>query len=332
MFPLYDARGNRYCVATPGDLRMFDLPQAAACAARSSQEWTRKVVEHVCSPDKFPAFFRRSGRKYVSDGLLVGPFSAGGAFELLIVNTDGTLAERSGNGLSIFSQFLVDSGRIARTDAFSIRILHPWKQAVNVCVVPGNRRGQEGFWIDMGLPAIGPESVNASFAPIGMSQHNGRDVSRVPELERIDAAWTRSVFVGIDNPHCVTFLNGVEELPSMALLASLTTALAAVANDSESGEARGAGRPCRNGVNLQWAASVAPNEVEARVFERGEGPTASSGTSATAVASAARYLRLVTGEIVNVAMPGGVAPVRFDEKNGHIHRVMLFGVAECKSV
>jgi hypothetical protein len=30
---------------------------------------------------------------------------------------------------------------------------------------------------------------------------------------------------------------------------------------------------------------------------------------------------------VNVVMPGGVAPVRFDERNGILERVMLFGEA-----
>jgi len=57
------------------------------------------------------------------------------------------------------------------------------------------------------------------------------------------------------------------------------------------------------------------------VFERGEGWTKSSGTSATAVASAARHLGLTTASTVSVVMPGGVAPVRFGE------RVALFGEA-----
>jgi len=64
------------------------------------------------------------------------------------------------------------------------------------------------------------------------------------------------------------------------------------------------------------------------VFERGEGPTLSSGSSATAVASAARELGLIEAKTVNVRMPGGVAPVRFDERNGSLARVMLFGVAQ----
>ncbi len=103
--------------------------------------------------------------------------------------------------------------------------------------------------------------------------------------------------------------------------------LAAIANSTESDGLRGAGRPCQNGINLQWACVMGPDSIEARVFERGEGPTLSSGSSATAVATAARKLGLVDAKTINVKMPGGVAPVRLEERNGSLARVMLFGEA-----
>jgi diaminopimelate epimerase len=52
-------------------------------------------------------------KSHRSDGLLIGPFQSAPPFDVLIVNTDGTLAERSGNGLTIF--FPVVAG--ARADA-----------------------------------------------------------------------------------------------------------------------------------------------------------------------------------------------------------------------
>jgi diaminopimelate epimerase len=104
--------------------------------------------------------------------------------------------------------------------------------------------------------------------------------------------------------------------------------LSAIANSTESDGMQGAGHPCKNGINLQWASIVGPDTIDARVFERGEGPTLSSGSSATAVASAARKLGLLDARTVNVRMPGGVAPVRFDERNGSLERVMLFGEAQ----
>jgi diaminopimelate epimerase len=81
------------------------------------------------------------------------------------------------------------------------------------------------------------------------------------------------------------------------------------------------------GVNLQWAARASGNRVLARVFERGEGPTASSGTSACAVACAAWCAGWVEGAEVAVVMPGGTVPVRLQTQAETVLSVSLFGAA-----
>jgi diaminopimelate epimerase len=262
---------------------------------------------------------------------LVGPFADGHAFALLIANTDATLAERSGNGLTIFSQWLIDTGRADRSGAFLLRVYHdrPGSPFVEARIEAGNREGHEGFWIDMGVPAYGLATVGAAPEHVAISEFDGRIVARVFDLEKIEPSWTCSQFVNVGNPHCVTFLRSPDLLPSMAQLGSdnWLPRLSAIANSTESDGVRGEGRPCKNGINLQWACVTGPDSIEARVFERGEGPTLSSGSSATAVACAARKLGLVDAKTVNVGMPGGVAPLRFDERNGGLERVMLFGEA-----
>ena len=330
----YDARGNTYFVASPEEVGGFaDLPQTAAEAARTRGRWARCAVERICGRPNASAGFETGGAKpYRSDGLLLGPFQDEGAFALLIVNTDATLAERSGNGLTIFSQYLVDSGRTNRSDAFFLRIYHdaPGSSFVEARVEAGERDGRKGFWIDMGVPTYGSAAVGAAPEHIGISEFKGRVVTRVFELEKIEASWACSQFVNVGNPHCVTFLNSPEQLPSMEQLGSgnWLPRLSAIANSTVSDGVRGAGRPCKAGINLQWACVTGPDGIDARVFERGEGPTLSSGSSATAVASAARKLELLDAKTVNVRMPGGVAPVRFDERNGSLARVMLFGEAQ----
>lgn len=334
MAAFYDARGNTYFVASPEEIRGFaDLPQTAAEAARTRERWARRAIERICGRADASAAIESGGAKrYRSDGLLVGPFAEARAFGLLIVNTDATLAERSGNGLTIFSQCLVDSGRAGRADAFCLRVYHdaPGAPVVEARIEAGEREGHKGFWIDMGVPAYGLAAVGAAPEHVGVSEFEGRIVARVFDLEKIEASWSCSQFVNVGNPHCVTFLKSPDLLPSMEQLGSAKwlPRLAAIANGSQSDGVRGAGRPCSNGINLQWACVVGPDRIEARVFERGEGPTLSSGSSATAVASAARKLGLVDANAVNVRMPGGVAPVRFDERNGSLVRVMLFGEAQ----
>jgi len=335
MADFYDARGNTYFVASPDEIGEFaDLPRTAVEAAKTRERWAVRAIERICGRSNVSKAIGTIGaKKHLSDGLLVGPFPDKHGFGLVIVNTDGTLAERSGNGLTIFSQFLVDTGQANRTDAFFLRVYHdrPPSSFTEARIEAAVRDGQPGFWIDLGIPTFGPSAVGASPEYIGVSDFEGRSVSRVFELEKIEALWTCSQFVNVGNPHCVTFLHSPDLLPSMEQLGSeqWLPRLSAVANSPESDGIRGAGRPCKNGINLQWAAvGDRPDSIEARVFERGEGPTLSSGSSATAVASAARKLGLVQAKTVSVKMPGGVAPIRFDEHNEVLQRVMLFGQAE----
>jgi diaminopimelate epimerase len=320
MADFYDARGNTYFVASPNEIG--NLPANALEAARIHPQWAAHAIEQVCARPNAP----EGSKKYRSDGLLVGPFKDGTAFGLLIVNTDGTLAERSGNGLTIFSQFLADTKQVDRSNPFVLRIYHDKSPFIEARIRPEVRDGIDGFWIDMAVPTFGIEAVGATPEYVETSDFEGRTVSRVPELEKIDATWTCSQFVNVGNPHCVTFLKSPDLLPSMEQIGSAKwlPALTAIANSTGS-DSPGAGRPCKNGINLQWASVSGPDTVDARVFERGEGPTLSSGSSATAVASAARKLKLVEGTTINVRMPGGVAPVRFDQDHA-----MLFGEARRK--
>ena len=118
MAAFYDARGNTYFVASPEEIGGFaDLPRTAPEAARKRERWARRAIERICGrPNVSEGIETGGAKRYRSDGLLVGPFPDEHAFALLIVNTDGTLAERSGNGLTIFSQCLIDTGR-ASNDA-----------------------------------------------------------------------------------------------------------------------------------------------------------------------------------------------------------------------
>ena len=325
---LYDARGNRYVVSPPEHLRRLgvDVPASAAQAAATREQWTQAAVAALCD---WPEGARPAGAKaHRSDGLLVGPFQAQAPFDLLIVNTDGSLAERSGNGLTIFSQALSDQGQVSGGQAFTLNVHHDKTDApspVPVSVEPASVEGVPGFWLDLGAPAFGPQAVGAE--QVQAATFNGQQVFTVPSLAAIDDQWQRSVFVRIGNPHCVTWLDSAAALPSMAQLRApaLDAALTAIAYSRSGGQ--GKGLPCPAGINLQWAAWRGPQHLEARVFERGEGATESSGTSATAVACAAWRVGLVQAGQVRVQMPGGTAPLRLQEQQGELVAVQLFGTA-----
>ncbi|KZN15610.1 MULTISPECIES: diaminopimelate epimerase [Pseudomonas] len=325
MTRMYDARGNIYAVVTPDNARSsgIELPALASDAAQTREAWAMSAIEAFCAwaPGTQPP----GSKAHRCDGLLVGPFQSVPPFDLLIVNTDGSLAERSGNGLTIFSQALSEQGLMAE-EACQLRVHHDKSDAVSpveTSVKPAEIDGVQGFWLDLGKPSFGPQAVGAR--EVERVTLNDREVSHVQPLSALDPVWNRSQFVRIGNPHCVTLLANADALPSNEQMRELPLAqgLMRIAYAMPTG----AGQPCPAGVNLQWAMLESEGRIVARVFERGEGPTASSGTSASAVACAAWRVGWVTAGEVKVVMPGGTAPILLEELEGELSRVRLFGAA-----
>lgn len=305
---LYDARGNRYAIISPE-------VQGSSCApniaAQSADRWGPKVLRAVRE--------RLSHR--CLDGVLIGPFGPGPPFDVLIMNTDGSLAERSGNGLTIFGRALVDRGAVAASAWFEIRVHHA-REAPDPLVTRVRVHEQDRVLVELGTPTFGPEAIGAASGGVQAKENGGWTID---ELAKIDAGWTNSVPVRLGNPHCVTFLEGREELPTRAQLEEDADALQEIAVASS-----GQPRPIfKQGTNLQWATLSGPQTLDVRIFERGEGWTQSSGTSASAVAAAAHRLAKVNAGAVTVRMPGGEAVVIIESTaSGRLTNIIYEGVAK----
>ena len=339
MTSVYNARGNIYAVATPDEVRGAGilLPADPASAAYHRSVWTEQSVEAFCGGQRQDD--ATITKRHDTDGLLVGPFGAGAPFNLLVVNTDGTLAERSGNGLTIFARALVDQGLIRPGARFTLHVHHdgsgvgsPTTTEVEMVSRPD---GQVAFWLDLGAPSFGAKAAGAQGR--GVVPIEGDHACRVARLAELNAAWNRSVFVRVGNPHCVTFPFDSADLPSIEALrepnhhaALARIAFARVNHDGNTGEG-GDGDPCPAGVNLQWAAVSGEGRIAARVFERGEGATASSGSSAAAVACAAWHLGLLSTGKALVEMPGGTVPLELIGDDRNLCRVRLQGVATLRT-
>src|ERR1041385_4013722 len=95
-FSKYHALGNDYIVINPGD---------------APSGFTEAQIRVICH--------RNFG--VGSDGILLGPLPADQArFALRIFNPDGSEAEKSGNGLRIFSRYLWDGQRV-KNEEFDIQ-------------------------------------------------------------------------------------------------------------------------------------------------------------------------------------------------------------------
>jgi diaminopimelate epimerase len=141
---------------------------------------------------------------------------------------------------------------------------------------------------------IGPREMRARIMPHELVEQDLGDVE-VSEPEAIEGVTITRVSVG--NPHAVV-RGDPDELPRIGPLLETHAAFP-------------------NRTNVQVARADGAHEARARVWERGVGETASSGTSAVAVA-AALGLNLAT-----IHFPGGDLLVRFDGR-----RAFLTGPAE----
>lgn len=212
-----------------------------------------------------------------SDGILLGPIpSAKARFGLRIFNPDGSEAEKSGNGLRIFSRYLFDTGRV-KGEEFTIDTLGG---LVRSTVGKAGKEvqvemGQVQFWSDR-IPVLGAR----------------REVLNETILAG-DKTFTYCAAT-IGNPHCVVPLSAVDE----ALARRYGPLLENHANF-----------PKR--TNVQFMQVLDRGNIRIEIWERGAGYTLASGSSSSASAAVARKLGLVDG-VVRVHMPGGILLIEID--------------------
>ena len=244
-FYKYHALGNDYIVLTPDEF---------------GEELTADIIRLICH------------RNYGigSDGILYGPFDDPQCdFGVRIYNPDGSEAEKSGNGLRIFSRYLWDKGLIGNRPVSIKTAGGPVKAKID----------QDGkiITVDMGqvsfdsrkIPVTGParEVINETIDIRGQI------------LEYCAAT--------IGNPHCVVLRPAVsaDEARHWGPLIETDPRFP-------------------NRTNVQFMQILDRSNISIEIWERGAGYTLASGSSSSAAAAVAHRLGLCDQEIT-VHMPGG---------------------------
>ncbi|HEX7469352.1 MAG TPA: diaminopimelate epimerase [Verrucomicrobiae bacterium] len=241
----YHALGNDYLVLDPKDL---------------PAPLTTAQVKTICH--------RNFG--VGSDGILLGPLPSKKApFALRIYNPDGSEAEKSGNGLRIFSRYLWDR-KLVGQDEFAIETPGG---LVKSTVFDGGKMvrvemGKVSFWSDK-IPVTGPR----------------REVIN----EKISVGGKAFTFCAatVGNPHCV--------LPLPEISAKLA---------HEFGPLLETHKNFPNRTNVQFLKVLDRQNIQIEIWERGAGYTLASGSSSSAAAAVAHKLGLCDRK-VTVHMPGG---------------------------
>ncbi len=209
-----------------------------------------------------------------SDGILLGPLPSQKApFGLRIYNPDGSEAEKSGNGLRIFSRYLWDQ-KLVGTDEFAVETVGG---VVKATVFDAGKMvrvemGKVSFSSDR-IPVAGPK----------------REVLN----EKISVGGREFTFCAatIGNPHCV--------LPLPEINAKLAL---------EFGPLLETHANFPNRTNVQFLKVRDRANIQIEIWERGAGYTLASGSSSSAAAAVAHKLGLCDRKI-SVHMPGGVIAI-----------------------
>ncbi len=209
-----------------------------------------------------------------SDGILLHqPKNPQGQFPLTIFNPDGSVAEKSGNGLRIFSRYLWDSGEV-QDDPFHVLTDGG---LVESCVF------ENGSQVRV---EMGKVSFRSDVIPVRGEE---REVLR----EKIEIQGTEFEFSAatIGNPHCVIIQDKVSADIAKKFGPDLEV------------EQR-----FPNRTNVQFMEIVDRNNIKIEIWERGAGYTLASGSSSSASAAIAYRLGLCDSEIT-VHMPGGTLSI-----------------------
>ncbi len=258
-FYKYHALGNDYIVIDP---------------KTNSIDLTPRAIERICH--------RNFG--VGSDGILYGPVYKQDKLGLRIFNPDGSEAEKSGNGIRIFSRYLVESGYV-RDQTFTLDTLGGEVQ-VEVLKPDGGL-----FKVDMGEVVFRSDRI-----PV-----RGESREVVDEAMTIDGSDYRVTCVSVGNPHCVIPMETISKELALRLGPQIEN------------------HPLfPNRINMQLLRVIDRSNIQIEIWERGAGYTLASGSSSCAAACAAHKLGLVD-QALSVNMPGGTLEIEI-RQDGHVYQ------------
>lgn len=224
-----------------------------------------------------------------SDGILYGPIYKDNIAQLQIFNPDGSEAEKSGNGIRIFAQYLLDA-KYEKNKQFKID--------TKGGIVSIEQQNDNLFKVDMGQYSFEKDKI-----PVRSDKQEVVDDELI-----IDDVKFKMTCVNVGNPHCVIFKPDV------------TKDFAIKYGPLIEHNVR-----FPNRTNVQFVEIIDKHNIKIKIWERGAGYTLASGTSSIAASCVAFKKGLVNNE-VTVHMPGGNLQVEIlDDKvflTGPVEKVM----------
>lgn len=196
-------------------------------------------------------------------------------------NVDGSVAEISGNGTRCVAAWMAESAAAQQGDEMEIVT----DAGLRTCRIDGIR-SEAGYFAEvttnMGVPKFMPHTIKMT------------DGSELIGLE-----------VSVGNPHFVVLVESADFTVADRTWQALGAEICVH-------------RDFPNQTNAEFVRVLSEREIEVRIFERGVGPTTSSGTGTSAAATAALALRRCVSPLTVLA-PGGSQVVTWGGPGVDLH-------------
>jgi diaminopimelate epimerase len=235
------------------------------------------VAEEVAANFDPAALTRRLCRRNTgigADGVEFFAWTGPKTGRIRLHNADGSIAEISGNGTRCVAAWMAQALGSQPGDALEIAT----DAGPRVCRIHSMHQ-DDAFTVEitagMGVPKFVPHT-----------------------LKLIDGVEIVGVEVSTGNPHFVVLVENSEFTVARRAWAGIGAEICAH-------------RDFPQHTNVEFVRIVADREIEIRIYERGVGPTASSGTGSSAAATAALALRRCISPL-SVVAPGGTQSVAWD--------------------
>lgn len=207
-------------------------------------------------------------------------------FKMRIFNSDGSEAEMCGNGIRCVAKFVHDH-KLSENDKIAIDTLAGVKK---VKIIENEIGECNEAIVDMGEPIFQDTNI-----PYDVYEPFNKDLDIDVEDKKM-----RFTVVSMGNPHAVTFVENLEQLP--------IEKYGPIIENSPI---------FPNRTNVEFVQIIDKNNIKVRVWERGAGETLACGTGASA-AVVASGINGYTDENVTVTLPGGKLQIEWGKDN-HIY-------------
>lgn len=240
-----------------------------------------------------------------SDGAIFICPSTEADCEMKMYNADGSYSEMCGNGIRCVAKYVYDNEIVDKEDmtiisAGKIKRIHIEADVENANVITGLKyskradgRAAKRVKVDMGEPIVKPDRI-----PVII---NDNDEVCVDHDIYVDDANYKMTCVSMGNPHCVVYMDNLENFPIEKIGPKFENHVA-----------------FPNRVNTEFVRVDDRSNVHMRVWERGAGETWACGTGACAVAVAC-ILNGLTERNVTVHLLGGDLEIFWNPDDNHVY-------------